>query len=56
MSNGSIIFTHKTCDNFRIPAFLEKDAKNFTLNMKSVDSKTNLGNFLGYRNKYLKNK
>jgi hypothetical protein len=54
-SNGSICFVSKTCSNSKITSFLEKDNKNFILNIKNTDSKISAETFLNYKSRYLKN-
>lgn len=56
LSNGSISFSYKTPTNFKAPNFLEKDNKNYSLNMKNNNSKISNENFPNYKNKYFKTK
>jgi hypothetical protein len=52
-SNGRINFTHKTCSNSKLFNFLEKDNKNFHLNMKkTTNSQVNKKLSSGYKKKF----
>jgi len=54
-SNGSINFTYKSFNNLTSCSFLEKDIKNFYLNLKKNHKiLINTENFYSYKNKYLK--
>lgn len=53
LSNGSINFCYKTCNNSKILNILEKDSKNFHLNMKKRGNiQTNQKKNSSYKNKY----
>lgn len=54
--NGSTHFFYKTSNNFKLVYFLEKDNKNFDLNMKNKNDKVDSKTFSNYKNKYLINK
>jgi hypothetical protein len=54
-SNGSIFFSYTTSNNIKILHFLEKDNKNYSFNIKSVNVYTS-ETFSNYKNRYLKNK
>jgi hypothetical protein len=54
LSNGSINFCYKTCNNLKLVEILEKDSRNFYLNTKMTNhSQTNKKKNSGYKNKYL---
>lgn len=54
-SNGRINFVHKTCSNSKLFHFLEKDNKNFHLNMKKItDSQVNNKLSSGYKKFFFK--
>jgi len=53
LSNGSINFCYKTCNNRKLFNVLEKDSKNFYFNMKKKNNlKTNHKKNSSYKNKY----
>jgi hypothetical protein len=52
-SNGSVNFSYKTLNDSSILHFLEKDHKTFIFNLKNYKTKTNSGDILTYKNKYL---
>lgn len=56
LTNGSTLFNYKISNNFKTLNFLEKDNKNYVLNIKNNNSVINKENFSNYKNKYFKNK
>lgn len=52
-SNGSVNFSYKTLNDSSLLHFLEKDHKTFIFNLKNYATKTNTGDNLSYKNKYL---
>ena len=54
-SNGRLNFTYKTYSNLKLFNFLEKDNKNFYLNMKKITGSQRNKTFSSdYKNFYLK--
>jgi hypothetical protein len=57
LSNGSLNFCYRICGNSKLLDFLEKDHKNFHLNIKKTNNTiASEGRFSSYKNKYLTNK
>jgi hypothetical protein len=56
-SNGSINFSYNIFNNFKCYTFLEKDHKNFFLNVKNKNLKLSVDKFSSnFKNKYFINK
>jgi hypothetical protein len=53
-SNGSVFFGYTTSSNIKIIHFLEKDNKNYILNIKDITKKSKTETFSNYKNKYIK--
>lgn len=52
LSNGSIYFTYKTCDNLERSKFSEKDNLNFIFNIKEDNKKLKEKDFGRFKDKY----
>jgi hypothetical protein len=53
LSNGSLDFCYKTCNNFKLINILEKDSKNFHFNLKlSKNTLITQKKNSEYKNKY----
>jgi hypothetical protein len=53
-SNGSVFFSYTSSNNTKVWHFLEKDNKNFILNIKNSNIQSKSESFSKYKNKYFK--